>query len=84
LNFHHRPNFHAIERRSMAMTMVATLFHELAPEMALADYRLRKVVKPLPAPDRNFRMCARPRQRAAGLAQPKPVSEEVSLAAHVR
>jgi CRP-like cAMP-binding protein len=64
----------------MAMTMVATLLYELDLEMVPADYRLRKVVKPLPAPDRNFRMRARPRQRAAGLAPPKPVSEEVSLA----
>lgn len=40
----------------MAMTMVATLLHDLKLSMDPSDYQLRFEVKPLPAPDRRFRL----------------------------
>jgi cytochrome P450/CRP-like cAMP-binding protein len=65
----------------MAITMVATLLHEATLEMAPPDYQLRMTVKPLPAPNRHFKMRVRPRERA--LSKPgaaDPLREEVFLA----
>jgi cytochrome P450/CRP-like cAMP-binding protein len=53
----------------MSLTMVATLLHELEFEMSPADYRLKLTVKPLPAPDDNFRIRLRGR-RAPDLTGP--------------
>ena len=66
----------------MALTMVATLVHELDLEMFPAAYQLGITVKPLPAPNAQFRMRVRRRPQKAGQPTPKPsVSEEVCLAA---
>lgn len=48
---------------TMAITMVATLLHELTLEMSPPDYGLKMTVKPLPAPNRHFKMRVRPRQQ---------------------
>ena len=53
----------------MTLTMVATLLHETDLELSPADYRLRLVVNPLPAPDARFHMRASPR------TPPQPVRE---------
>ena len=53
----------------MSLTMVATLLHELEFEMSPGDYRLKLTVKPLPAPNDNFRIRLRGR-RAAGVGAP--------------
>ncbi len=41
---------------TMAMTLVATLLHELRLEKSPPDYRLKIKVKPLPGPDSQFRL----------------------------
>ncbi|MFZ1221282.1 MAG: cytochrome P450 [Chthoniobacterales bacterium] len=65
----------------MAITMVATLLHELTLEMAPPDYQLRMTVKPLPAPNRHFKMRVRPRERALSTpGEAVPLREEVFLA----
>lgn len=68
----------------MALTMVATLLHECDLEMVPKDYRLRKVAKPLPAPDRRFHMRVRSRQAAVPqepmIQQTLLPSEELCLA----
>jgi cytochrome P450/CRP-like cAMP-binding protein len=40
----------------MTLTMVATFLHELDFDLFPNDYRLKLKVKPLPAPDNNFRI----------------------------
>ncbi len=68
----------------MAMTQVATLLHEFDLEMVPGDYQLRMTVKPLPAPDRRFRMRPTPRAKPAPPAPAEglsPLREEVYLAA---
>jgi CRP-like cAMP-binding protein len=65
----------------MAITMVATLLHERTLEMVPRDYQLRMTVKPLPAPNRHFKMRVRPREHA--LPKPGaavPLREEIFLA----
>jgi CRP-like cAMP-binding protein/cytochrome P450 len=65
----------------MAMTMVATLVHDCELAMAPPEYQLRLTIRPLPAPNRRFRMRLAGR-RAAG-ARPlvnTGVSEEQALA----
>lgn len=65
----------------MAVTMVATLLHERTLEMWPPDYRLKMTVKPLPAPNRNFKMRVRPRERSAPKpADLVPLREEIFLA----
>lgn len=46
----------------MSLTMVATLLHELDFDLFPHDYRLKLKVKPLPAPDNNFRIRLRGRR----------------------
>ncbi len=53
----------------MTLTMVATLLHETELELSPADYKLRLVVNPLPAPDARFHMRTSPR------TSPQPVRE---------
>ena len=66
---------------AMAMTMVATLLRELTLEMSPPNYRLKMTVKPLPAPNRHFRMRVRPRVTPTSKAGPVvPLREEVFLA----
>ncbi|HYJ06756.1 MAG TPA: cytochrome P450 [Chthoniobacterales bacterium] len=65
----------------MSLTMVATLLHALEFEMSPAGYRLKLTVKPLPAPDDNFRIRLRGR-RAPGVRGPAPhYAEEYIVAA---
>ena len=40
----------------MSMTLVATLFHDCDLAMDPSDYQLRLTIRPLPAPNRRFRM----------------------------
>jgi cytochrome P450/CRP-like cAMP-binding protein len=66
----------------MSLTMVATLLHELEFEMSPADYRLKLTVKPLPAPNDNFRIRLRGRRApAAGATAPRRDAEEYIVAA---
>lgn len=66
----------------LAMTQVATLLHTLELHMAPSDYTLRMTVKPLPAPNRHFRMRSRVRHlREAVTRSAPPLREEVYLAA---
>lgn len=44
----------------MAMTLVATVLQARTVAMQPPTYRLRRVVRPLPSPDRRFRMTAAP------------------------
>jgi cytochrome P450/CRP-like cAMP-binding protein len=46
----------------MSLTMVAALLHELDFDLFPNDYRLKLAVKPLPAPDNNFRIRLRGRR----------------------
>lgn len=66
----------------MSMTMVATLLHEMDFDLFPNDYRLKLRVKPLPAPDNNFRIRLRgrraPEVRAAAKHQ---YTEEYLVAA---
>lgn len=65
----------------MTMTMVATLLHELDLEMTPADYKLKLTVRPLPAPNRHFKMRVRPRENGkSALAAPALAREEVCFA----
>lgn len=66
----------------MSMTLVATLLHERALTMAPAGYQLRRTVRPLPSPDRHFRMAiGAPRAPATARRGAVAVSEEEALAA---
>src|SRR6185436_10697485 len=65
----------------MSMTMVAALLREVELEMRPSDYRLKKVAKPLPAPNRAFGMRTRHRQTITEQFRKKiEASEEVCLA----
>ena len=58
----------------MTMTLGATLLHERSLTMQPSDYRLRRTVRPLPSPDRRFRM------RTAGgppALAPQPTSASI-------
>jgi cytochrome P450/CRP-like cAMP-binding protein len=66
----------------MAMTMVATLLHERTLEMSPPDYHLKLTVKPLPAPNRDFKMRLLTREVPLLKAQvASPLQEEIFLAA---
>jgi cytochrome P450/CRP-like cAMP-binding protein len=66
---------------TMAITMVATLLHELTLEVSPPGYRLKMAVKPLPAPNRHFKMRVRPRQQPSIKEMlAVPLREEVFLA----
>lgn len=70
----------------MALTMVATLIHELRFEKSPADYRLKLTVKPLPGPNEAFRLrVAARRDEADRQSSARPVIEEhvvASVAGH--
>lgn len=66
----------------MAMTLVATLVHERPLAMHPLTYQLRRTVRPLPSPDRHFKMTAARvpgSPSAAGSYAARP-SEEEALA----
>lgn len=66
----------------MTLTMVATLLHELDFDLFPNDYRLKLKVKPLPAPDDNFRIRVRGRRAPEGRLAPKhQYAEEYIVAA---
>jgi cytochrome P450/CRP-like cAMP-binding protein len=66
----------------MSLTMVATLLHELDFDLSPSDYRLRLKVKPLPAPDNNFRIRLRgPRSTEARAATKHRYTDEYIVAA---
>jgi CRP-like cAMP-binding protein len=66
----------------MTLTMVATLLHELEFDLFPNDYRLKLRVKPLPAPDDNFRIRLRGRRAPEVRAAPKQqYAEEYIVAA---
>jgi CRP-like cAMP-binding protein len=66
----------------MSLTMVATLLHELDFDLSPSDYRLKLKVKPLPAPDNNFRIHLRgPRPTEARAAAKHQYTEEYIVAA---
>jgi|GEM_PF-1953747 len=66
----------------MSLTMVATLLHELDFDLSPSDYRLKLKVKPLPAPDNNFRIRLRePRATEARVAAKHQYTEEYIFAA---
>lgn len=65
----------------MSLTLVATLLHEQTLTMDPADYQLRLVVKPLPAPDGAFQMRSEPRStRNPATLSIDPIAEEVCFA----
>jgi CRP-like cAMP-binding protein len=66
---------------TMALSLVAALLRAVTLEKSPPTYRLKMAVKPLPAPDRYFRMRVRPREQIA--SQPPAdalLREEVFLA----
>lgn len=66
----------------MAMTMVATLLHEKDVAMSPSNHRLKKTVKPLPAPTSAFKMRVCQRGNAPSKDQVKaPAREELFRAA---
>lgn len=66
----------------MAMTMVATVLHEKDVAMSPTDYRLKKTVKPLPAPTSAFKMRVSQRGSAPSKDPTKaPIREELFRAA---
>ncbi|MEY2563285.1 MAG: hypothetical protein QOH88_1478 [Verrucomicrobiota bacterium] len=60
----------------MTLTMVATILHELDFERSPKDYRLKLRVKPLPAPDNDFRI------RVLGRRTPEARSPGTKFEAH--
>ncbi len=65
----------------MALTLVATLLHEVDLEIIPADYQLRRSVQPLPAPDSHFRMRITSRIKPSPTQlDHAPLREEVFLA----
>lgn len=66
----------------MSMTLVATVLHERQLSMHPPAYRLRRVVFPLPSPDRRFRMQASARAVPVRSSQvDRVLGEEEALAA---
>ena len=66
----------------MAMTLVATVLHTRAVAMQPRDYTLRRTTRPLPSPDRHFKMtAAAPAGAAAAAGHAPEASEEDALAA---
>jgi CRP-like cAMP-binding protein len=65
----------------MAVSMAATLVHELRFDQSPPDYRLKLAVKPLPAPDAGFRIWVEgPREPTARPPVAQPMVEEEVLA----
>ena len=66
----------------MTMTLVATVLHTCAVAMHPRDYTLRRTTRPLPSPDRHFKMtAAAPAGAHPAAAHAIEASEEDALAA---
>lgn len=64
----------------MAITSIATLLHERALTLDPPDYRLRLHIRPLPAPDRHFRVRIAERTPSTVIPATLPHQEEAAFA----